>query len=116
MKNGTPVGSQSRCETCVHSHILQGYRESEEVTYCYYGTLMVVPFKVRECSNFEDKARPTWEQMKDLAIELRPVTYSREAGFCRKSGSESEAAAAEDATIGQLRRASEPGMKNEAGD
>ena len=36
-----------RCESCVHSHILQRSRESEEVTYCYYATLMVVPFKMR---------------------------------------------------------------------
>ena len=81
VKNGTPVGSQSRCESCAHSHILQGFRESEEVTYCYYATLMVVPFKVRECSNYLDKARPTWEQMKDLAIEILPASSAKSAGF-----------------------------------
>jgi hypothetical protein len=72
----------------VHSHILQGFRESEEVTYCYYATLMVVPFKVRECSNFQDKARPTWEQMEELAIENRPTPTLKSAGF--RSGEESE--------------------------
>jgi len=56
VKNGTPIGTQSRCETCEHSHILRGYRESEEVTFCYYATLMAVPFKVRDCSNYSDKA------------------------------------------------------------
>jgi hypothetical protein len=81
VKNGTAVGSQSRCEACAHSHILQGFRESEEVTYCYYATLMVVPFKVRECSNFQDKARPTWEQMEELAIEIRPTPTLKSAGF-----------------------------------
>jgi hypothetical protein len=86
MKNGTAVGSQSRCVRCAHSHILQGYRESEEVTYCNYATLMVVPFKVRDCSNFEDRARPTWEQMNDLAIEIRPTPTLKSAGFCNGDG------------------------------
>ena len=90
VKNGTAVGSQSRCESCVHSHILQGFRESEEVTYCYYATLMVVPFKVRECSSYEDKARPTWEQMKDLAIEVRPAPTLKSAGFRLEEGPASE--------------------------
>ena len=92
MKNGTPVGSQSRCESCAHSHILQGFRESEEVTYCYYATLMVVPFKVRECSNYLDKARPTWEQMEELAIEIRPTPTLKSVGFRRGNGSKSEVA------------------------
>jgi hypothetical protein len=30
-KDETAVGSQSRGETCMHLHILQGFRESEEV-------------------------------------------------------------------------------------
>lgn len=96
MKNGTPIGSQSRCETCEHSHILRGYRESEEVTFCYYATLMVVPFKVRDCSNFSDKARPNWEQMQDLAIEIRPAPTLKSAGFCAEAESEKEAALAKD--------------------
>jgi hypothetical protein len=90
VKNGTPIGSQSRCGTCEHSHILRGYRESEEVTYCYYASLMVVPFKVRECSNYSDKTRPSWEQMEDLAIEIRPTPTFKPAGFHLDDGSQSE--------------------------
>jgi hypothetical protein len=96
VKNGTAVGSQSRCESCTHSHILQGFRESEEVTYCYYATLMVVPFKVRECSSYEDKARPTWEQMKDLAIEVRPTPTLKSAGFRLEESPASEVAVVDD--------------------
>jgi len=72
------------------------YRESEEVTFCYYATLMVVPFKVRDCSNFSDKARPNWEQMQDLAIEIRPTPTLKSAGFCAEAESEKEAALAKD--------------------
>ena len=36
----------------MYSHILQGLRQSQEVTYCYYARLVMVLFKVRECSNY----------------------------------------------------------------
>ena len=94
VKNGTPVGAISRCENCEHSHILKGYRESEDVTYCYFGPLMVVPFKVRDCSNFSDRAHPTWEQMKDLAIEVRPAPTLKPAGFLNDGEPESGVAVA----------------------
>ena len=90
VKNGTAIGSQSKCETCANSHILQGFRESEMVTYCHYATLMVVPFKVRECSNYADKARPTWDQMTDLAIEIRPTPTLKAAGFFNNEEPEAE--------------------------
>lgn len=96
VKNGTPIGSQSRCASCEHSHILRGHRESEEVTYCYHASLMVVPFKVRECSNYSDKTRPSWEQMEELAIEVRPAPTFKPAGFRIGDGSESEAEVADD--------------------
>ena len=93
VKNGTAVGSQSQCAKCEHAHILRGYRESEELTYCNFPTdLILVPFKVRDCSNYSDKTRPTWEQMQDLAIEIRPVSFAKPAGFNKKSEPESEVA------------------------
>jgi len=96
VKDGTAIGSQSCCVTCEHSHILRGYRESEEITFCYYATLMAVPFKVRDCSNYSDKARPNWEQMQDLAIEIRPAPTLKAAGFRAKPEPESEVAVADD--------------------
>jgi hypothetical protein len=51
---------------------------------------MVVPFKVRECSSYSDKTRPSWEQMEDLAIEIRPTPTFKTAGFHRDNGSQSE--------------------------
>jgi hypothetical protein len=96
VKDGTAIGSQSRCASCEHSHILRGYRESEEVTFCYYANLMVVPFKVRDCSNYSDKARPNWEQMQELAIEIRPAPTLKAAGFWNGAGSAGEVAVADD--------------------
>jgi hypothetical protein len=92
VKNGTPVGSQSQCAKCEHAHVLRGYRESEELTYCNFAIdLILVPFKVRDCSNYSDKTRPTWDQMQDLAIEIRPVSFAKPAGFRKKSESENAA-------------------------
>ena len=93
VKNGTPVGSQSRCDKCEHAHIVRGFRESEELTYCNFASdLILVPFKVRDCTNYSDKTRPTWDQMQDLAIEIRATPTFKPAGFCTEPDSESKVA------------------------
>ena len=83
VRNGTPIGSSSVCETCNHAHIMRGYRETEVLVYCMYTCdhPIPVPFKVRECTNHDDKNRPTWEQMKDLALPIREGTTAKSAGF-----------------------------------
>ncbi len=83
VKNGTPADSQSKCASCVHAHILRGFRESEELAYCTvsYGPPLKVPFKVYECSCYLDRNRPTWKQMTDLAIDILPLSSAKPAGF-----------------------------------
>ncbi len=74
--------TQSRCMSCDYAHILRGFRESEELVYCYFATPMfLVPFAVRDCCNHADKNRPTWEEMEKLAIEVRPSSSFRKIGF-----------------------------------
>ena len=91
VKNGTPIGSQSRCEKCEHAHIMRGFRESEALTNCNFPTdLILVPFKVRDCSNYSDKTRPTWGQMQDLVIEIPATPTLKAAGFRAEPESESE--------------------------
>jgi hypothetical protein len=93
VKNGTPQESQSKCSSCQHAHILRGFRESEEAVYCAsrWGKLLVVPFKVYECSSYMDRTRPTWEQMEELAIDILPLssTSAKPAGFRTKRDSDS---------------------------
>ena len=95
------MGEQSKCASCTHAHILRGFRESEEIVYCIFGLdqMLLVPFKVRDCSNYTDKHRPTWEQMQDLAIEIRPVSLAKPAGFRQWNDSEREDAGEAVATI-----------------
>lgn len=94
VKNGTPVGNCSRCDSCTHAHVVEGYRETEVIVYCTYSydRPFLVPFKVRECSNYTDKNRPTWEQMKDLALDIQPLSSAKSAGFRLPEKRETEVA------------------------
>jgi len=92
VKNGTPTDSQSKCSSCAYSHILRGFRESEEIVYCTvsFGPPLKVPFKVYECSCYLDRHRPTWKQMTDLAIDILPVSSAKAAGFRVQGSDEGE--------------------------
>src|SRR5437764_13978276 len=87
VKNGTPVGASSLCETCSYAQIMRGYGMSEIVVRCLsnYEEPIFVPFKVRDCSSYNDKNRPSYAQMKDLALVLNEGTTSKPAGFLRSS-------------------------------
>jgi hypothetical protein len=95
VKGGTPLGSASLCRTCSHAHILSGYRESEMMVVCTatYPDFPV-PFVVRECSAYNDRAKPDWDQMKKLAIHVTPpIRSGKKVGFSSQS---TERDAAED--------------------
>ena len=87
IKGGTPIGSDSLCRTCNSSHIMTGYRESEQITMCdHVYPAIVVPFRIYECSSYYDKNRPTWQQMEKLAIDvtpapMKPVGFKVGVGF-----------------------------------
>ena len=85
VKNGTPVGSSSLCDTCIRAHIVQGYRESETIVTCMvsYSRPLLVPFKVHECTFHLDKNRPTWEQMEELALAINSAPTLKPAGFVK---------------------------------
>ncbi|MCI0352714.1 MAG: hypothetical protein L0Z53_25110 [Acidobacteriales bacterium] len=79
---GTPVGNESRCDTCVHARIVKGYAESERITICDYSyPPLQIPFKVFECSDYADKRLPGYEEMKEIAWILRSKSAGHQAGF-----------------------------------
>ncbi len=92
VKNGTAVEGPGKCASCTHAHIVCGFRESEEITYCNFACdqLLLIPFKVRSCSNYLDRSRPTWEQMQELAIDVLPISSAKPAGFRRSSRKQQE--------------------------
>ena len=87
IKNGTPVGSDSLCKTCSFAVIFTGYRESEQTTMCTrVHPNIVLPFTINTCSGYYDKNRPSYQQMKNLAIDvtpapLKPVGFKVGVGF-----------------------------------
>jgi hypothetical protein len=68
VKEGTPLHGASKCHTCMHSHVVKGYRESEELVVCQsmYPERRI-PFLVRECSSYAEVKRQTLKQMEEMA-------------------------------------------------
>jgi hypothetical protein len=79
---GTPVGNESRCDTCTNARIIQGYAESERIVFCdaMYPTTRI-PFNVRQCSMYEDKRLPEFEEMEKVAWQIQSKHAGHQAGF-----------------------------------
>jgi hypothetical protein len=86
-KKGTPLGSPHLCKSCNWGQFMTGYRDSDRLAVCTNTSPnMVVPFAMLECSGFSDRNRPDYDQMKKLAIDIRPgQATSRTAGFSTNS-------------------------------
>ena len=85
IKNGTPIGNEHLCRNCLHGQYTTGYRETEVLVVC--GNLtpaMVIPFPVRECTDFWDRHRPSWDDMKRFALDLSKVHRKATPGFRQK--------------------------------
>jgi hypothetical protein len=84
--NGTPVGNSHLCRSCCHGQFTVGYRESDVLVVCTNpNPARVVPFPVYECSEYWDRNRPSWDDMKKLALDFRESRRKPIAGF-RNSG------------------------------
>ena len=85
VKGGTPSGWASLCTTCTWAHIISGFRESELVVIC---TEVVpnftLPFKVKECTKYLDRNRPSYDAMTKLAIDVEPCSSLKPVGFRAK--------------------------------
>jgi hypothetical protein len=83
VRNGTPVGTEHLCKGCRNGQYVTGYRESDVLVVCALSTpSFVVPFSVHQCTDFEDRQKPDWEQMEKLAIQIQPERVSKKTrGF-----------------------------------
>jgi len=71
VKNGTPVAGPHLCRHCNWGQFVTGYRDSDLFVICTNANPnRVVPFAVRECTEYQDRNRPDWEQMEKLAINI----------------------------------------------
>jgi len=89
LKNGTPGGNAHLCRNCSHGQFTVGYRESDVLVICTNPSpARLVPFPVRECTEFWDRNRPGYGEMTKLALDFsdgrrKPVTGFRNSGFAK---------------------------------
>lgn len=78
----TPIGGESRCDTCRYASIIRGFAESERIVICGRRDQgLRLFFKVAECTDYEDKRHPTVWEMKQIAWDVSPRTATGKTGF-----------------------------------
>lgn len=79
---GTPVHGESCCDTCVLGQVIQGYAESQRIVFCNSSNVPIrIPFKVMQCSDYQDRRLPDYYEMKQIAWQIRSKSAGHEAGF-----------------------------------
>ena len=81
IRNGAPQSGESLCKTCIWVHMQTGYRESEELMHCSYDRLRLIPFPVKTCTDYTNRAHPSWEEMQKLALPVEPKSTKAIRGF-----------------------------------
>jgi hypothetical protein len=102
VKNATVGDGEPLCRTCTHAHIQKGYRECEETIFCTYGCWnqpRLVPFKVRDCTDYTDRDTPSRHDLEEMALLIEPATSGKRAGFRIRPAEAGEDG--EDAELGQ---------------
>src|SRR5579863_5208625 len=85
IRNGKRQVSESLCSSCYWSHIQRGFAESEEVILCaFLRPARLVPFKVSQCSDYNDKRVPSKADMEEIAWIIRTKDVNRQVGFTKK--------------------------------
>jgi hypothetical protein len=91
IRTGTPKGSESLCNSCYWAHIQRGFAESEQVVLCaFLRHARLVPFKVSQCTDYNDKRIPSKRDMEDIAWIIRTKDVNRSMGFAQKEESQVE--------------------------
>lgn len=86
IRQATPKGNQSLCDTCSWAHIQVGFAESERLVQCNYGWdfLREVPFAVRSCTNYNNRTLPDLSAMQKIAWNLEFRKSGNSVGFTTK--------------------------------
>jgi len=85
IRNGRPQVSESLCNSCYWSHIQRGFAESEEIILCAcLRPARLVPFKVSQCTDYNDKRVPSKADMEEIAWIIRTKDVNRQVGFANK--------------------------------
>ena|SRR5215831_12563123 len=98
VKRGTSSGAESLCRTCTRGHVIKGFLETEEETFCrFFYIEREIRFPVCECTFYEDKRIASLSSMEEIAWFLTTRKPGRTIGFVSatefREEQESEAAA-----------------------
>jgi hypothetical protein len=89
IRNGKPQVNESLCNSCYWAHIQRGFAESEETIRCaFLRPARLVPFKVSQCTDYEDKRIPSRKDMEDIAWIIRTKDVNRQVGFTKENETE----------------------------
>jgi hypothetical protein len=85
IRNGKPQLTDSLCNSCYWAHIQRGFAESEEVILCaFLRPARLVPFKVSQCTDYNDKRVPSKSDMEEIAWIIRTKDVNRQVGFSKE--------------------------------
>jgi hypothetical protein len=71
VKNEIQFAYESLCHSCSKAQIVEGYRESERIIFCMNNdSKSTIPFRVRECTAYNNRDLSGWEQLERLAIDV----------------------------------------------
>lgn len=86
-RNGKPQTTESLCNSCYWAHIQRGFAESEEIILCaFLRPARLVPFKVSQCTDYNDKRVPSKSDMEEIAWIIRTKDVNPHVGFAREDG------------------------------
>lgn len=82
VRNGSPAGNVSLCQTCRYAHIQQGYADSEEQVRCgyFYEQVRLAHFTVRACTDYLSKLVQTVYEMEKIAVILDAEEIAKRHG------------------------------------
>ncbi len=87
IRGGKPQVSESLCNSCYWAHIQRGFAESDEIIVCaFLRPARLVPFKVGQCTDYNDKRVPSKADMEEIAWIIRTKDVNRHVGFTRGDG------------------------------
>ena len=82
IKGGTPEQGVTLCVTCSYGLVRRGYGAAEEEIICTATRPAGhVPFRIRECSEYEDRRLPNLYSMQRIAWVLLTKSAGRSIGF-----------------------------------
>jgi hypothetical protein len=91
IRDGRPQRTESLCNSCYWAHIQRGFAESEEVILCaFLRPARLVPFKVSQCTDYNDKRVPSKTDMEEIAWIIRTKDVNRHVGFTKDEESHDE--------------------------